>query len=174
MERFSAWLAGLEGSAWEPEAEEADGAPAEAARLRSELAGAEIEMEALKQEVDSLRLVLSEQNVLTSTALSSLKELKQDLEDQKAAGQGMNAAMMEAGMDNERLHSELLLEKHRSSELMKQLAKETALRSRLENALAGRDSSAPEAPEAQAPAAAKPQRYYLHYIPKSLFPRYGR
>lgn len=168
MERLAAWLTQTEYIGWDDAPEDLAAAPAEAARLRGELAAAETARDGLQQEVASLRLVLSEQNVLTSSALSSLKEAKQDMEELKAAGQGLEEALRETGMEAERLQAELMVERRRAADLAKLLARETALRARLEHALAGQDAAPAE------PPAEKPQRYYLHYIPKNLAYRYRK
>lgn len=170
FEKLAEWLTQTENIGWEDAPEDLTAAQAEAARLRGELAAAVGELGGLKQEVDSLRLVLSEQNVLTSSALSSLKEMKQELEESKAASQGLEEALRETDMEVERLQAELMIEKRRAADLAKLLARETSLRSKLEHSLAGQEESrAQETPEE------KPQqRYYLHYIPKNLAFRYRR
>jgi len=101
-------------------------------RLNQEVLDAKKENAALKDELDAVRLVLTEQNVLTASALSALKELKEDLGLLKARLCDREADLADLGPEISRLHSEINMEKRRNAELREKLAREEALRADFE------------------------------------------
>lgn len=101
-------------------------------RLNQEILDAKKENSALKDELDAARLVLTEQNVLAVSAISALKELKEDLNSLKAVLNGREADLADLSPEISRLNSEINMEKRRNAELRKKLAREEALREDLE------------------------------------------
>ena len=103
-------------------------------RLNQEVLDAKKENAALKYELDAVRLVLTEQNVLTASALSALKELKEDLGLFKARLCDREADLADLAPEISRLHSEINMEKRRNEELLEKLAREETLQENLEKA----------------------------------------
>ena len=103
-------------------------------RLNQEVLDAKKENAALKQELDAVRLVLTEQNVLTASALSALKELKEDINLLKARLCDREADLADLAPEISRLHSEINMEKRRNEELLEKLEREETLQENLEKA----------------------------------------
>ncbi|OGS06185.1 MAG: hypothetical protein A3I76_01100 [Elusimicrobia bacterium RIFCSPLOWO2_02_FULL_61_11] len=103
-------------------------------RLNQEVLDAKKENAALKQELDAVRLVLTEQNVLTASALSALKELKEDITLLKARLCDREADLADLAPEISRLHSEINMEKRRNEELLEKLEREETLQENLEKA----------------------------------------
>lgn len=103
-------------------------------RLNQEILDAKKENAALKDEVDAVRLVLTEQNVLTVSSISALKELKEDFSRLKAILSDREADLADLSPEISRLNSEINMEKRRNAELREKLAREEALREDLEKA----------------------------------------
>lgn len=103
-------------------------------RLNQEILHAKKENSALKDELDAVRLVLTEQNVLTASALSALKEMKEDLSLLKARLSDREADLADLGPEIGRLLSALNMEKRRNEELLEKLEREETLQVNLEKA----------------------------------------
>lgn len=103
-------------------------------RLNQEILDAKKENAALKDELDAVRLVLTEQNVLTASALSALKEMKEDLHSLKALLSDREADLADLGPEICRLNSEINTEKKRNEELREKLEREETLQKNLEKA----------------------------------------
>lgn len=113
-------------------------------RLNQEILDAKKENAALKYELDAVRLLLTEQNVLTLSSISALRELKEDFNRLKAILNDREADLADLSPEISRLHSELNMEKRRNAELREKLAREEALRADLEK------NPPPRAPEGNA------------------------
>lgn len=132
---------------------EASGNSRDTWRLNQEILDAKKENAALKDELDAVRLVLTEQNVLTASALSALKEMKEDLHGLKALLSDREADLADLAPEICRLNSEINLEKRRNEELLEKLTREETLQENLEKArkrLAQEASVKEEAGEASA------------------------
>lgn len=103
-------------------------------RLNREILDAKKENAALKDELDAVRLVLTEQNVLTVSALSTLQELKEELSRVKEVLRGREADLADLGPEICRLNSEVNAEKRRNEELREKLEREETLQKNLEKA----------------------------------------
>jgi len=100
-------------------------------RLNQEVLDAKKENAALKQELDAVRLVLTEQNVLTASALSALKELKEDINLLKARLCDREADLADLAPEISRLHSEINMEKRRNEELLEKARERLAREARV-------------------------------------------
>lgn len=93
------------------------------------------ERSALKDEVDAVRLLLTEQNMITTSSISALKELKEDLNHLTKLLNGSEAELSELRSEIGRLNSEADMEKRHNLHLREILERETALREDMEKLL---------------------------------------
>lgn len=104
-------------------------------KLNQEVLDARREITALREELNAAKVVITEQNVLTATSRSALKELQRDLDLASAKLGERQAGFSEMNAELSRLSSEALIEKRRGAELREKLAHEAALREDLEGLL---------------------------------------
>lgn len=146
--------------AWKPA--DAGSGGQNAWKLNQEVLDAKKECAALKDEIDALRLLLTEQNILTISTGSALKELGKDFDRAKKELSGSEAHQhhlrgiqceseaRQADLSEEisLLNSEIEAQKRQNIELRKKLAREASLREELERRLPG--SGREETPERRA------------------------
>lgn len=101
-------------------------------KLNQEVLDARREIAALREELNAARVVITEQNVLTASSRSALKELQQDLDLAAAKLGERQSGLSEMSEELSRLSSEALIEKRRSAEFKKKLEQEAALREELQ------------------------------------------
>lgn len=101
-------------------------------KLNQEVLDARRETAALRQELNAALAVITEQNVLTASSRSALKELQRDLDLAAAKLGERQCGFSEMSAALGRLGSEALIEKRRSAALRENLAQEAALREELE------------------------------------------
>ena len=120
-------------------------------KLNQEVLDAKKERAALKDEIDALRLLLTEQNILTISSGSALKELGKDFDRLKKVLGGSEADLYhlkklqgesEAAQADLRaeisiLNSEIGAQKRQNIELREKLAREASLREEAERRLPG-------------------------------------
>lgn len=101
-------------------------------KLNREVLDARREIASLREELNAARVIITKQNVLTTSSRSALKELQQDLDLAAAKLSERQAGFSEMSAELSRLGLEVLIEKRRGSELSGKLAHEAALREELE------------------------------------------
>ncbi len=104
-------------------------------KLNQEVLDAKKESAALRNELEQARTRLTEQDVLTASSLSALKELNEDFNRQKALLDEKEASQYELRSEIRRLNSQLNLKKRNEIELGGNLAREAALRKEAETLL---------------------------------------
>ncbi len=104
-------------------------------RLNQEVLDAKKESAALKHELEQARVQLTEQDVLTASSLSALKELNEDFNRQKTLLNESESSLYELRSEIRRLNSQLSLKKRNAMELGGDLAREAALRKEAETLL---------------------------------------
>jgi chromosome segregation ATPase len=93
------------------------------------------ERSALKDEVDAVRILLTEQNVITTSSISALKELKEDLDHLAKLLRDSEAELSSLRSEISRVNAEADMEKRHSMQLREILERETALREDMEKLL---------------------------------------
>lgn len=109
--------------------------------LNKELLDVKRENTALKMELDALRTLLTEQNVLTASSVSALKELKGDMDRLNDALKSKEAALKDQTLSAGPLKAEIEREKGRLAEITERLSQEASLRERLNTALQEKEAT---------------------------------
>lgn len=145
-------------------------------RLSREILEAKREIAALKNDNDSLRLVIMEQNVLSTSSVSALRELRQDYDQMRKEMHELEQRAAAREDEIGRLRAELEAERARSLELAEKAGRQAG-HAEIIGGIARSRYEAEAAQPAPAPAPAQPavpERSPSYSLRKDFVPRLRR
>jgi len=104
-------------------------------KLNQEVLDAKRISAALKEELKTAQIFITEQNVLATSSRSALKEMRKDVELAKTAADQKDYEIADLNSQVDRLKSELAMERKRNGDLREKLGQDAAIRQDMENLL---------------------------------------